>query len=429
MLAPSSSPAMQTTTPQPHETARRSKRTWSDMNDGEHLFRTPSSSSGDGGGGGGGGAEQLQWGATGARQRRKRTPGRAPRAAALALDDDESADVAIVGVVEPPAPAPAAPLPRARPQPTPRRAAGPPHPGGGEQAPRAGPRRAGGGGGPAALGQRDQEQEDARLARQLMQEEEARRQRAEDFARSRMQMWQDLEESSATRGRLRQQIEQQMDMQQQQLMLQRFGQPPAGQQQPLAAPPPPGRRHRSGGRRGHLSHPQFAPPPFMGGGPGLPPSHVLFGSFGGALGGPGGRAGGPPGVGSGGFGVGGLPASLAALREAVQGLQRSGLPPHLLFSDRDFTADDYDMLCRLDETVENKRGASAAQLSGLPTQTVAAGGLLGEGGERLACSVCLEEYGEGQQMATLPCCHRFHAGCIRTWLQQKATCPVCQQKV
>jgi hypothetical protein len=56
-------------------------------------------------------------------------------------------------------------------------------------------------------------------------------------------------------------------------------------------------------------------------------------------------------------------------------------------------ADDYEMLCRLDETVENKKGASALQLAALPTQTVPAGGLLGDGGERLACSVCLEVRG------------------------------------
>jgi hypothetical protein len=34
----------------------------------------------------------------------------------------------------------------------------------------------------------------------------------------------------------------------------------------------------------------------------------------------------------------GLPAGLLQMREAVLGMQRVGLPPHLLFSDRDFTA-------------------------------------------------------------------------------------------
>jgi hypothetical protein len=34
----------------------------------------------------------------------------------------------------------------------------------------------------------------------------------------------------------------------------------------------------------------------------------------------------------------GLPASMVQMREAVLGMQRAGLPPHMLFSDRDFTA-------------------------------------------------------------------------------------------
>lgn len=115
---------------------------------------------------------------------------------------------------------------------------------------------------------------------------------------------------------------------------------------------------------------------------------------------------------------------LMALREAVMGLQRTGLPPHLLFSDRDFTADDYDELCRLDEMVESKKGASPGQLAALPTQTAPPGGLLGEGGERLSCSVCLEEFEEGQALCTLPqCLHKYHAGCVQTWLKHKATCP------
>ena len=46
-----------------------------------------------------------------------------------------------------------------------------------------------------------------------------------------------------------------------------------------------------------------------------------------------------PGRASGGSGARrGLPASLVQMREAVLGMQRAGLPPQLLFSDRDFTA-------------------------------------------------------------------------------------------
>jgi hypothetical protein len=226
-----------------------------------------------------------------------------------------------------------------------------------------------------------------------------------------MQMWQDLEEAAA-RSHQQQQHQQQHH-------------PHGGRRANHAR----SRRHHAGGG-GSGGLPQFAPPHFLlGGAHGMPPA-LLFGGAAGGVGGPAGPGGPRHGGGAphapGPFG---LPASLVALREAVVGMQRTGLPPQLLFSDRDFTADDYEMLCRLDETVENKKGASAAQLAALPAQTVPAGGLLGEGGERLRCSVCLEEFDEGQALCSLPCVHKFHAGCIRTWLQQKATCPVCQQKL
>jgi hypothetical protein len=44
--------------------------------------------------------------------------------------------------------------------------------------------------------------------------------------------------------------------------------------------------------------------------------------------------------GSGGAAGRGLPRALTAVREALLGMQRAGLPPQLLFSDRDFTAGD-----------------------------------------------------------------------------------------
>jgi hypothetical protein len=88
------------------------------------------------------------------------------------------------------------------------------------------------------------------------------------------------------------------------------------------------RHHHHGGGAGTV--PQFAPPPFMLGA--LPP-HLLFGGPNGGPGSGGGRRGAPHAQGP--FG---LPPSLMALREAVVGMQRTGLPPQLLFSDRDFTA-------------------------------------------------------------------------------------------
>lgn len=47
---------------------------------------------------------------------------------------------------------------------------------------------------------------------------------------------------------------------------------------------------------------------------------------------------------------------LSAMRAAFAGMSSGRLPPHLLFSDRDFNEDDYEALLALDDTVENRKG-------------------------------------------------------------------------
>ena len=46
-----------------------------------------------------------------------------------------------------------------------------------------------------------------------------------------------------------------------------------------------------------------------------------------------------------------------------------------------------------------------------------------------SCSICLAEF-EGGKGAELPnCSHIFHEKCIKKWLEQKNTCPLCTQTV
>lgn len=52
----------------------------------------------------------------------------------------------------------------------------------------------------------------------------------------------------------------------------------------------------------------------------------------------------------------------SAMREAFAGMSQNRLPPHLLFTERDFDENDYEALLALDEAVESRKGAS-----GLPT--------------------------------------------------------------
>lgn len=42
------------------------------------------------------------------------------------------------------------------------------------------------------------------------------------------------------------------------------------------------------------------------------------------------------------------------------------------------------------------------------------------------CSVCQEEYKEGDDLGTLDCGHDFHTECVKQWLAQKNICPICK---
>ncbi|CAM9258395.1 unnamed protein product [Chrysoparadoxa australica] len=46
-----------------------------------------------------------------------------------------------------------------------------------------------------------------------------------------------------------------------------------------------------------------------------------------------------------------------------------------------------------------------------------------------ACSVCLDDYDEGDACMKLPCGHVFHQDCIATWFRGSHCCPYCQVEV
>ncbi|KAL3634157.1 hypothetical protein CASFOL_021211 [Castilleja foliolosa] len=42
------------------------------------------------------------------------------------------------------------------------------------------------------------------------------------------------------------------------------------------------------------------------------------------------------------------------------------------------------------------------------------------------CSICREEYTDGENLGTLECGHDFHKDCIKQWLMHKNLCPICK---
>lgn len=48
-----------------------------------------------------------------------------------------------------------------------------------------------------------------------------------------------------------------------------------------------------------------------------------------------------------------------------------------------------------------------------------------------SCSICLETFRDGEEIAMLPCDdrHSFHYQCIKTWLSRQNTCPLCQVRL
>ena len=91
-----------------------------------------------------------------------------------------------------------------------------------------------------------------------------------------------------------------------------------------------------------------------------------------------------------------------------------------------------ELLDRFGPGIEGPAAAPAAAVRAVPRRR-----LTGEDVEALngkearsterACCVCLEDYGKGDTVKTLPrCSHRFHAHCIDRWLLCRNACPVCR---
>eukprot|EP00475_Leptophrys_vorax_P015029 TRINITY_DN2135_c0_g1_i1.p1 TRINITY_DN2135_c0_g1~~TRINITY_DN2135_c0_g1_i1.p1 ORF type:complete len:292 (+),score=38.50 TRINITY_DN2135_c0_g1_i1:41-877(+) len=129
--------------------------------------------------------------------------------------------------------------------------------------------------------------------------------------------------------------------------------------------------------------------------------------------------------------------------EEISALLRDPQRLRLMLSERDFSSNDYDVLLELDSGNQVSRGLTQEQIDVLPLfpysrndSTCSADGEdcpLKKGPaptpKDQRCSICLENYSDGDMLRAVPCLHRFHSQCIDHWLAAKSQCPVCNYPV
>lgn len=68
-------------------------------------------------------------------------------------------------------------------------------------------------------------------------------------------------------------------------------------------------------------------------------------------------------------------------------------------------------------------------IAALPTHIVTAAEVAAAPEEHKVCTICIENFQEGDEVRTLPCFHRFHKNCVSRWLRQNGICPVCKHQI
>ncbi|KAG7300489.1 hypothetical protein JYU34_016121 [Plutella xylostella] len=68
---------------------------------------------------------------------------------------------------------------------------------------------------------------------------------------------------------------------------------------------------------------------------------------------------------------------------------------------------------------------SREHIAAIPTQQVTGD----EVGADSSCSICWDNFQQGEKISKLDCEHIFHTSCIEPWLQLHATCPICRRSL
>ncbi|CAF0824947.1 unnamed protein product [Didymodactylos carnosus] len=94
----------------------------------------------------------------------------------------------------------------------------------------------------------------------------------------------------------------------------------------------------------------------------------------------------------------------------------------------DFSSEDYETLLQLDEiTGANKQKLNKNQINQISTDKFnKSSSSQSASSEENTCSICYDNFEDGQTLHIYPCIHKFHQDCSSRWLSENNVCPVCR---
>merc|ERR1712039_1097774 len=82
-----------------------------------------------------------------------------------------------------------------------------------------------------------------------------------------------------------------------------------------------------------------------------------------------------------------------------------------------------------EEDIPRVERASRRDIARLPVRRLTCEDMASTTEDQKSCTICMEEFKEGDQQKTLPCFHRYHAQCVDQWLQRNGCCPCCKHRI
>ncbi|KAI3767819.1 hypothetical protein L2E82_18244 [Cichorium intybus] len=80
--------------------------------------------------------------------------------------------------------------------------------------------------------------------------------------------------------------------------------------------------------------------------------------------------------------------------------------------------------------IGGSKGLPEYSLEKIPKIAITADNDVDNSGERVSCSVCLQDFQLGETVRSLPQCHHmFHLPCIDKWLVRHGSCPLCRRDI